>query len=432
MIHTLLAALVAPLFFQAPAAALQEQWTLPELERISREIQVQIEELRGERFKGPVAVRLASSEDLVAYMKQRIEKSTSPERLRADGDIAKLLGVFPVDQDLLQAQFRFLEGQVAGFYDPDSDSFSLMDTTPRDLARIVMAHELVHALDDQLYDIDGTLAKLDDDSDAVMAFHAVVEGSGTGVMNRWMIAHMASLDPGAVNDSQKLQLDALSDAPAWLWKPTLAAYLQGAAFLGRTEVWLQAQTGKLANVDIAAAFRNPPRSTEQVLHPAKYWNAAEADEPKRLAFELRELPQGWSVLRQDTLGEFALSIVASSSDERGGLDLSGGPLAMMGIGFGNELAKGWGGDRLILLGSGAARVLRWSSVWDTERDAAEFYGAMSMRRGELLAAARALGAGGAEVELEYGADSRSVELRISSGVKSATARKVFRAIELAR
>ncbi len=432
MIHTLLTALVALSSVPVPLAAPQEQWTVPELERISREIQTQIEALRGERFKGPVAVRLASREDLVVYMKQRIEKSSSPERLRADGDVAKLLGVFPVDQDLLEVQFRFLEAQVAGFYDPDSDSFSLMDTTPRDLARIVMAHELAHALDDQLYDIDGTLKRLGDDSDAVMAFHAVVEGSGTGVMNRWMVAHMASLDTGAVTDSQKLQMDALSDAPAWLWKPTLAAYLQGAAFLARKDAWLQAQTGAVANDDISAAFRTPPRSTEQVLHPKKYWSEAELDEPTRIAFEVGELPGGWQVLRQDTLGEFAASIVASASDERGGLDLSGGPMAIMGVRFGNELAEGWDGDRLILLGSGEARALRWSSVWDSERDAAEFYGALSMRRAELLSAARAFAAGGAEVELEYGADARTVELRISAGVKSTTARKVFRALELVR
>lgn len=432
MIHFTLAAFAALSLVQAPAAAPQEQWTLAELERLSLEIQAQIEELRGERFKGPVAVRLASREDLVTYMKQRIEKSTSPEHLRADGDVAKLLGVFPVDQDLLEVQFRFLEAQVAGFYDPDSNSFSLMDSTPRDLARIVMAHELAHALDDQLYDIDGTLAKLGGDSDAVMAFHAVVEGSGTGVMNRWMLAHMGTLDTSAVNESQKLQLDSLSDAPAWLWKPTLAAYLQGAAFLSRNDAWLAGQTAKVANADIAAAFAKPPRSTEQVLHSAKYWSEAELDEPTRLAFELRQLPEGWQLLRQDTLGEFAASIVASPSDERGGLDLSSGAMAVMGVRFGNEIAKGWDGDRVILLGAGNARVLRWTTVWDSERDAAEFFGAMSLRRGELTAAARAFGGGAADVDVEYGADTRTVELRVSAGVKSTAARKVFRAIELAR
>lgn len=416
---------------QDPPAVEQAAWTQPELERVSREIQAQIEVLRGERFKGPVAVRLATRDDLLDYMRLRIEKSTTPERIRADGDIAKLLGVFPADKDILAMQLEFLSGQVAGFYDPDSDSFSLMDSTPRDLARTVMAHELAHALDDQLYDIDGTLAKLGDDTDRVLAFQAVVEGSGTGVMNRWTAQHMASLDLRSMVDSQQQQLDSLATAPAWLWKPTLAAYLQGSAFLQRTDAWLAGQTGTVDNADIRAAFEAPPRSTEQVLHPDRYWNEATRDEPVALAFRVGALPEGWTVLRQDTLGELAVSIVTSDADERGGLSLDLGAAALMAVKFGNEIARGWGGDRLILLGAGSARALRWTTRWDSERDAAEFFGAMRVRRSELLAAARTFGAQGADVEIEYGDDPRTVELRVVAGAKLSAARKVFRAIELA-
>jgi hypothetical protein len=46
------------------------------------------------------------------------------------------------------------------------------------LTKITLAHELDHALDDQLFDIDGTLKKIGEDTDAQLAFHAVVEGSG--------------------------------------------------------------------------------------------------------------------------------------------------------------------------------------------------------------------------------------------------------------
>jgi hypothetical protein len=60
-----------------------------------------------------------------------------------------------------------------------------MENCPVGIAKIVLSHELGHALDDQLYDIDGTLSRVAERSDVGMAYQSVVEGSGTAVMNRW-------------------------------------------------------------------------------------------------------------------------------------------------------------------------------------------------------------------------------------------------------
>jgi hypothetical protein len=421
----------------APSAgATQERWSQAELEGASRAIEVQIEALRGERFKGPVTVRVASREDLIEYIRVRTEKSADEARLAADERIAKLLGVLPPELDLAATQLEFLAAQVAGYYDPDTDSFALMDSCPRDMARIVMAHELAHALDDQLYDIDGTLERIGSDTDRVLAFQAVVEGSGTSVMNRWTIQHSDTLDAQVMLDAQKLQLQSLAEAPAWLWRPTFAAYMQGLAFLQRTDNWVAAQVKSVENADIAAAFAKPPSSTEQVLHPERYWDPKRLDEPLRVAFEVGELPAGWSVQREDTLGELALSIVACPDEQRGGLSLEGGPMALLGIKFTHDVARGWGGDRVILLGRAeGGSVLRWVTVWDSERDAAEFYGAMQMRLPSLVASARKLAGGDAglcDATLEYGGDAREVELVVRAGAKGADARKALRAIRLVK
>jgi len=410
-------------------------WSQAELERMSAEIEADLERLRGDRFVRPVSVRLASREDLIEYVKLRFEKSESPEKVAADEEVAKLLGVFPAERSLMTSYLDFLSGQVVGFYDPDTDSFSLMDTCPKDLARITMAHELGHALDDQLFSIDGTLASLGADTDRIMAFQAVVEGSGTAVMNQWTLENIKSLSTDALMSSQDLQMQALADAPAWLWRPTFAAYMQGAAFLQHSETWLTAQLGKASAADIRAAFTTPPRSTEQVLHPDKYWLKDKVDEPLALRFEIAELPTGWTLRREDSLGELALAVVTSTADQRGGLSLAEGLGAITKIRFTNEIAKGWGGDRLVLFGAEKARVLHWATRWDTERDAAEFYGAMSLRANELLEAARAVAGADAatcDVALDYGDDAKSVTLTVRAGVKSSEAKRVLRAVKLAR
>jgi len=414
---------------QAPAPS---EWTQSELERLSREIERQVEALRGERFLKPVEVKLASRADLLQYAKLRMERDTPPARMAADADLATLLGVFPADQDLLATQLAFLEEQVAGFYDPDTDSFALMDTTPRDMARIVMAHELAHALDDQLDNIDGTAARLGQDTDQQLAFHAVVEGAAMAVMTRWQLEQASSLDTAALLESQRTQLDALGSAPAWLWKPMFATYMQGAAFLARNENWVLAQAQGAPNADIRAAFANPPRSTEQVLHPNKYWSEAQRDEPRALKFEIGALAEGWEVRREDTLGELALGIVASGATERGGLKLDGNPAALLGVKFTHEVAAGWGGDRVALVSRGASHVLRWVTRWDSERDAAEFFGALSLRTGEFAAAARAVSKSSDELcgaQLEYGEDPLTVVLDIRAGVRLIEARKLAKALK---
>lgn len=358
------AALVAQSEDPPPQAAADDgAWTQAELERLSESIRVEIEGLRKQEFTRPVAVEVASAEVLIDYAKKRIEKTETAESLAAEESSAKLLGLIPPGMDLLDATMELLEGQVGGFYDPDDDKFYLMETFKKgDLARVILSHELTHALDDQLWDIDGTFERVAGNSDAERAYHAVVEGSGTRTMTGWVIRNAAKLDMSAVAEADFSA--GLEDAPAVLWKPLMASYMAGAAFLDK---------GVKADRDgfLARAFEEPPTSTEQVLHPELYWDAEQRDEPRRIEFDLATVVDGWDVLTEDTLGELMLALVTTPVDRRSAPDASN-PMAVMALQYTNAAATGWGGDRVILLGRGDARLLRLVTVWDTDEDAAEF------------------------------------------------------------
>lgn len=414
------------------AADEPERWNQAELEQAAAAVQADIEKLRGEHFKGPVPVRVASKAELIEYMKKREALTETPEKIAADEVIAKLLGVIPADMDLYATVSRVLESQVGGFYDPETDSFALMDGVPKGIGKVILAHELGHALDDQLYDIDGRLETLEGNGDAMLAYHAVVEGSGTSVMTRWMLENTGEVDLAGFSELQAESSESLVDVPAWIWKPLIAVYLSGAAFLARTDNVMGGQIKGAKNEDVERAFREPPRSMEQVLHPAKYWSAAKLDEPVAVRLELVDLPDGWTELRQDVLGESLLAIMTSSSADRGGL--AGDAQAMLALKYTNAAAGGWGGDRVILLGNGEARYLRLVTRWDTERDAGEFFGVVDGMLPELSDAASALAQGieGAEddfaVEVAYGTDPRDVVLTASFGVEKRDLRKLDKAV----
>jgi hypothetical protein len=339
-----------------------------------------------------------------------------------------MLGLLPPDMDLMAETMGMLEEQVGGFYDPESESFFLMEGYTGSIAKVILSHELGHALDDQLHDIDGTLAPRLALTDESLAFQAVVEGSGTAVMNRWMLGHMSSIDTSGVAEMQAEQTESLAKAPMILWKPMLAVYLAGASFLSKSDKIMTGQISPASNSEIDAAFRKPPSSTEQILHPDKYWD--EADEPRSVRHELGELPSGWELLRRDRLGELTLAILATAPEDRHAPDFSN-PMAILGLQFTNQVAAGWGGDEVVLLGKDDARFLRLVTVWDTVRDAGEFYGALTLLLPSFEQSVSALAGGERSgVDLQYGEARDEVVLELHYGVRRSDLRRLGKAIAM--
>jgi len=344
------------------------------LEAWTAEILVEIEELREAKFPRPVSVSVADGKKFMEYMQERMDKSTTPERLAAEETTAKLLGLLPADMDYLATMNEFLESQVGGFYDPETEGFFLMEQFGGVLARTILAHELTHALDDQLYDIDGTLEEISEsrqNSDAELAYQAVVEGSGTAIMNAWTMGKVRSkeLSLADMSSAGDLGMEELSKAEPYMWKPLLGVYLRGAAFLNRTTSVMEGQIKTPSMKDIDVAFRTPPASSEQILHPEKYWDSDQRDDPVLVSFDTSSLPAGWDILHEDTLGEFLIGLLVEPLDDRGGMQ---GQMAMLGTKYTYPASEGWGGDRYVLLANGDARALLVETVWDSADDADEF------------------------------------------------------------
>jgi len=355
---------------QGAPAPQAKKWTQEELTRVSDEIRAEIETLRGMKFKRPVKVEVADKKRFIEYARQRQEKTETPERRRRDELQAKMLGLIPPDMDLQAAIEKLLEEQVGGFYDPGSDTFYLMESFGGDLARIILSHELTHALDDQHFDLDAQIRRLGQRTDAEFAYQALVEGSGTSAMNQWTVQHMESLDRDALLGSADIGTKGLEEAPPYLWKPLIAAYLRGEGFLVKV-AGMNVAMKAAATEDVRRAFGTPPRSSEQILHPEKYWDPESLDEPRSVTIDTAGLPEGWKVTGEDTLGEIYLALVTTPEAQRKPFNPKN-PLAVLGIEYTNKAAEGWGGDRAVLLEKGEARVLWLVSAWDTPEDAAQF------------------------------------------------------------
>jgi hypothetical protein len=132
-------------------------------------------------------------------------------------------------------------------------------------------------------------------------------------------------------------------------------YTDGASFVA-----LLHETGGWKAVE--SAYANPPRSTEQILHPEAYYNG---DEPQRI--DLPDLATGlggsWRAVAEDTLGELYTRIYLEQ---------------FLDIRYAIQAGSGWGGDRYQVLQDSQGRLaLALRTAWDSPTDASEFFEAYS-------------------------------------------------------
>ncbi|MDW8185354.1 MAG: hypothetical protein RMM07_08875, partial [Anaerolineae bacterium] len=109
---------------------------------------------------------------------------------------------------------------------------------------------------------------------------------------------------------------------------------------------------------INAAFRDPPASTEQILHPEKFFRR---ERPIRVTLPplTDTLGSGWQLVDENVLGEFFLRVYL---EER------------LPASQAEEAAAGWGGDRYAVYVNEAAGqdLLTLAVAWDDEAEAQEF------------------------------------------------------------
>jgi hypothetical protein len=378
----LLLSLVAP--EAPPASAPAPALTQAEAESATAEVLPQIESIRGLTFKTKVPVRVIDDAKARAYALARFKRMTPDSKIAADQAAYRLLGLVPRDTDVLKTLLDVLEEQAGGFYDPQTKSFYLLDDQPRDMTALLAAHEMTHALEDQYYDIDGRLARIADDDDASFALSAVAEGSASVAMTAYVTRRLADTtlraeDLQAIQRSETGRAKRLDAMPGVLRKELLGPYVLGSLFLERGNAAAMSQGYPKADAD--AAWKSPPRSSEQILHPEKYWDPARRDEPKRVVVPDAStiLGEGWSRAGTGVLGEIAIGGLvgapAPRSDDPGAMTSAGG--------WTNAAAAGWGGDRWELWTNGSRAVVLLVTVWDSRDDALEFVGALPEARASL-------------------------------------------------
>jgi hypothetical protein len=293
-----------------------------------RRIARRVERLRGLRFRRQLEVTLATPARTSSLLRRAADVSYSVREQLVDEEALKLLGLIEPSTDLREALRGIVAEQVAGFYDLRSRRL-VVRKGPSDstgLQEITLAHELVHALEDQHFGVRGKSGLSDD---AALAETALFEGTATALMTDYADRF---LDLGELVGVVESVSGTETKLPKFIERTLLFPYEEGAKFITTFR-----ERGNWRAVDQVLRLRHPS-STEQVLHPEKY-AVDEKPVKVRVGEATRRLGRGWRRLDATTVGELDLRLLFR---QVGGLSRPAPP------------AAGWGGGRFELWRRGDA------------------------------------------------------------------------------
>jgi len=346
----------------------------------TQEVLKETSEVRQLAILRPVQSSTQSRAEIERAVMKNLDQEITPADMHAAEVTLKKLGLAPPDFQYRALMIRLLTEQVAGYYEPKTRQFYLADWIDIDGQKPIMAHELTHALQDQHFNLRRFDHWPKGDSDAELAAHALIEGDATMTMAMYVATNpLRALSFLKSLGAMSIATEELDKAPRSVRESLLFPYQEGMN-------WTRALYKQGGWPEVSKAFTTLPQSTEQILHPDKYF-AREApvkvlvpditnllNNGERSA--LKSVPPAsaggsitkpsWKRLAADVNGEWGFYLILdeflkSAVESR-------------------RAAAGWAGDRTSVYENQKGDVIYISlSTWDTEKDAREFFDAYVKR-----------------------------------------------------
>ncbi|HXY12997.1 MAG TPA: hypothetical protein VEI26_00705 [Terriglobales bacterium] len=285
-------------------------------------------------IKHEVKRKLTTRDEVVAYLEKTMAEDNDAQRLRRSESVLKKFGLLPPDFNLQDFLVKLLREQVAGYYDPKTETVNLLDWIGPEQQRPVMAHELTHALQDQSFGLEKwmkagdvnldekkNLTPEDLEKDELSeARQAVVEGQAMIVLVDYMLAPTGQSllsSPQLANAMKEGMLVGTDDSPAFQNAPLFLK--EALTFPYRYGIDFEAELLRSGGKDkaFAGALGDPPHSTRQIMEPKTYLSHEQL-QPMRLP-DFSEDFKNYDRFDVGAMGEFDVAILV---DQYAGPDVS--------------------------------------------------------------------------------------------------------------
>lgn len=335
----------------------------PESKRLFGEIEgimAGLSEITGWKIKHKVPADYISKDSLRTFVEKRMKETVKPEEVRIEALTLKMFGLIPEDFDMEKATVDLVTEQAAAFYDYNKKRLFVTESEGTFIEkRIVLIHELAHALADQQFSLARYIRKGGKSDDSATAREAVMEGQATWLM--W--AYSQKLSGGAARPTESLiatmknsgsggggaQFPVFESSPLYMRETLVFPYNQGTVFQ-------DAVFDKLAKSGFSEVFRRAPASSSEILHPELYFRHGTP-----LVLRLPEIPEhkAYRTVAEGSVGELDHHILVEQSSSKEDAD---------------GVSPHWraGSFRLYERKADKQAVLTYLSEWDSAESAGEW------------------------------------------------------------
>jgi hypothetical protein len=323
-----------------------------ELDAFVDEAMAFIERERGIDFVSKPTVVALDDAAFVARFRELVDQDAQKNAMLYDDvtGIFQAIGLLSRDVSYLDAQKALGEGGVLGYYDPESKELRVRAGQLSPLVRTVIVHELVHALDDQRFNLHRPQYDTADD-EIGFGFVALAEGNARHVENAYRDTLTTGEKASALAEEQKL---AVSGALS-LAKLTLAMIQLELAPYEQGEKFVEAVLANGGQSALERAFNDPPRTSEQVIYPDKYFSR----EARRT---VNPPPADGTVFKSGVFGEITLRAVLGAANSARAAETA---------------AAGWAGDWYVAWRESNRVCLRADFVMESSKDTTELREALT-------------------------------------------------------
>src|SRR5216684_7595161 len=272
--------------------------------------------------------QMVSKANVEKFASGRLAREEYTQRFAQAELSMKKLGFLPRDFNLREFLVKSNGQSIAGYYDEETKTISLLNWVSPDQQGPILAHELTHALQDQNYGLtkwmkaagkpaDGPSRNSDTD-DSGIARKAVIEGQAMVVYVDYMLAAVGrnlADTPGLLYQMEEPAVKAvidsqlMHDAPMIMREMGTFSYNEGHIFEGE----LLHKGGK--RMAFAGVFARPPRNSHEVLQPDAYISGVKLP-PVRIPDMGQLLSNQYEVYDSGGIGEIDVRALLKQYGER--------------------------------------------------------------------------------------------------------------------
>ncbi|MBZ6494781.1 Hvo_1808 family surface protein [Natrinema longum] len=333
-----------------------------------------VERIRNMTFEEEVDVEVVSRAEYRETNDGRFVNVSSANRLEQNVAYEAL---FMVDRETeaVDATQTVYGGAVAGYYDPETDEIVIVSESPEtpELDELTLGHELVHALQDQRFDLSALGGRT---QDRELAKNGLVEGDASRVEREYETRcgyEWHCLSPTEGDTDRSLDIN-------WgIYFTVYQPYSDGPHYVN----YLRQQGEGWSAVN--AAYDDPPTTTSAVIHPGSERDPVNISVPDRSSEDWRQLRVD-GVVANDTVGEAGMVAMFAAGALDGGSSVIGTDelLDDEGYNYNHSYTNGWSGDRLVVYTNDEAEAASdpaeaaghagyvWRTQWQSGTDTQQF------------------------------------------------------------